>query len=128
MRLFRRSIQTFVAAWGAGMLVTIVGWIVPMSAALQAGLSLGAILIGGVAGWRASRDVAPWNSRDLRDGAIGWGIVGGAIAVLLAFAFAPSGWQLPGVLIAAGVSAGLAALVHRHADSLGTPSPTHTAL
>lgn len=123
MRAFRRVVNTVFWIWGAGMAVRLLDFALPMSRPVGAALCLGAMVIAGITAWRTLRDISPWTPHDVRDGAIGWGIVAGLLAVAIAVAATPGTARVPVGIVTALTAVALSAFVYRRADRLGVQPP-----
>lgn len=123
MRGLRRVVNTLFWIWCAGMTVRLVDFAVPMSRPVGIVLSLSAMALAGATAWRAFAEISPWTPHDIRDGAIGWGIVAALFTVTIALVATPGAARFPAGIATALLVAGLSAFVYRRADRLGVDPP-----
>jgi hypothetical protein len=109
--------------WSAGMAVRLLDFAVPMSRPVGAALSLGAMVLAGATVWRSTAEISPWTPHDIRDGAIGWGIVAALFTATIALVVTPGAARVPAGIGTALLVAGLSAFVYRRADRLGVDPP-----
>lgn len=128
-QIVRVLVVVYGVAWLAALLLLIPKWIGLGEASQPVAIAVFvvAVLFGVLVGLADARALDRWTAQELRDGAIGWGIVAAAIVVLPIGVLLPERWFLPGVIAAVLVVIVVAALVHHFAGRLAREpdAPTH---
>lgn len=125
MRAARRTVQILVIAWGTAGIANGITWVI--SGDSEGWLAVAGLTIGALAGWLTTRNLDPWTTQDLRDGAIGWGIVGTLIVLGVTLAFTPEAARIPVGIAVSAVCLTAAAVTYGNADRLGAPDPERAA-
>lgn len=118
MVTFRRTVQAFTSAYVAAWVARGIVALTDPSRGVAIAIFVAATVLGAGISWRTSRSVDPWSAQDLRDGAIGWGLVGGLILALLCVLL-PTPWNAIAAVAIVLATIVTASWVHRHADALG---------